>query len=441
MNMNETGRYACRYLGKDFCVSNDTRLTHLNNNDLIVGSSGSSKTGSIVHPQLGSLKDSSLIVADTKGLLHKMFQKSLTERGYKVKCLDFVNPSRSCAYNPLDYIRRNRKNEYNEQDIARIVHALLPDNLNGHDPFWNMSARNVLEFFIAYTLCALPEEDHHMCAVADVYRAYRMPSGENAFRPWLEEHPDSLAAKRHTQLTGMVKADRMYASILTFVDLAIKDFEYRELRHIFNPGGQNARSGAQGKGKKLDLAAMGREKTVLFLNISDCDRSMDKIVNVFYTQVLQTLIQEADKRQDGRLKIPVRIIMDDFASSALIPDFDKIISVVRSRDIWLSLCIQSFTQLESLYSRAQGLTIINNCDHIVYLGSNDMQSAEYIGTRALKTPEKILCMDRSKEYLLEAGKPVRLLDKIPSYSFKEASKEVPELASHVPQPDEPVQIE
>ena len=110
--------------------------------------------------------------------------------------------------------------------------------------------------------------------------------------------------------------------------------------------------------------------------------------------------------------------MDDFASSAIIPDFDKLISVVRSRDIWLTLCIQSFTQLETLYSHSQAMTVINNCDHIVYLGSNDMQSAQFIGTRALKTPEAILCTDRQKEFILEAGKPVSLVNKIPSYSFE-----------------------
>ncbi|MCR5598065.1 MAG: type IV secretory system conjugative DNA transfer family protein, partial [Lachnospiraceae bacterium] len=169
--------------------------------------------------------------------------------------------------------------------------------------------------------------------------------------------------------------------------------------------------------EELDLAALGREKTVLFLNVSDCDHSQDMLVNMLYSQLLQTLIAEADANESGQLDVPVRIIMDDFAASAQIPDFDKIISVVRSRDIWLTLCIQSFTQLDSLYSEAKALTIVNNCDHIVYLGGNDMKSAEFIGTRACKTPESVLCMDRTKEFFIESGKPVKLINKIKSYSF------------------------
>jgi hypothetical protein len=123
--------------------------------------------------------------------------------------------------------------------------------------------------------------------------------------------------------------------------------------------------------------------------------------------------------EEGQLKIPVRIIMDDFASGALVPDFDKIISVVRSRDIWLTLCIQSLSQLESLYDHTQAKTIINNCDHIVFLGSNDLESAEFIGTRAGKTPEMILAMDRSKEYFIEGDKMAVLREKTPSYTYEE----------------------
>ena len=117
--------------------------------------------------------------------------------------------------------------------------------------------------------------------------------------------------------------------------------------------------------------------------------------------------------------MPVRLIIDDFASGAKLEDFDRIISVVRSRDIWLTMCMQSFTQLQTLYTSAQALTVINNCDHIIYLGSNDLGSAEFIGTRAKKTPEAILSIDRDKEFILEGGKPAQMVNKIPSYAFVE----------------------
>ena len=420
--MKKNTRYDHRYLGEGYSVSNDTRSTHLNNNDLIVGGSGSSKTGSIVYTQLKSLKDSSLIVADTKGRLAKMFRKELITKGYKVRILDFVDPHNSCSYNPLDYIRKNRNGTYKDQDIARLAHALLPDELNGREPFWNISARSILEFFIAYTITALPEEDHSMYTVAELFRAFLRPQGEGAFIPWITANPDSLAAKRYSQIKGMQNAEKTLSSIYAFVNVGLRPYDYEEYKAIFAAECDKTKRCKRGKNREpVDLAFIGEEKTVLFVNISDSDHSVDAMVNVCYAQVLQALMDEADSSADGQLKVPVRIIMDDFASGALIPDFDKLISVVRSRDIWLTLCIQSLTQLETLYSRSQALTIINNCDHIVYLGSNDLSSAEFIGTRALKTPEVILGMDREKEYILEAGKPVSLIRKIPSYSFCEGN--------------------
>ncbi|MBO4903089.1 MAG: type IV secretory system conjugative DNA transfer family protein [Lachnospiraceae bacterium] len=417
----KTERYGYRFLGENLRVSNDTRVTRLNNNDIVCGSSGSCKTGSIVYAQLKSLRDSSLIVADTKGRLEKMFRKELIAKGYRVRVLNLVNPEKSCLYNPLAYIRENGTGGYREQDIARLATVLVPSNLQSEDPFWELSARSVLELFISYTLLALPKEDHNMYTVSRLFRAFLKPMGEMAFLPWIEAHPESLAAKRYAQVKGMQSAEKMMSSIYAFVNLGLKPFDYEDYRNVFDPSYVRRTPGGRPKKREeTDIAAIGKEKTVLFLNISDNDHSMDAMVNIFYTQALQTLISEADSNADGQLKVPVRIVMDDFASSAVIPDFDKIISIVRSRDIWLTLCIQSFTQLETLYTHSQALTIINNCDHIIYLGSNDLSSAQFIGTRALKTPEMVLCMDRDKEYVLEAGKPVSLVKKIPAYSFEEA---------------------
>lgn len=411
--MRKTERYGYRYLGEGFKVSNNTRETHLNNNDLVVGSSGASKTGSIVYTQLKSLRDSSLIVVDTKGRLHKMFREELVQKGYKVKVIDFVNPENSCIYNPLDYIRRGGDG-YKEQDIARVCSAIFPGNLDKDEPFWEMSARSMLEFFVAYTLEALPEEDHHMNTISRLFQIFQQSSGRAQFLHWIEDNKNSLAAKRYYQIKAMQTADKTFASINAFFNVGIRMFDYGEFQGIFVPDndGDKPRD-------NIDIATIGKEKTVVFINTSDSDHSMDQLINIFYTQVLQTLMAEADENESGQLEVPVRIIMDDFASSAVIPDFDKLISVVRSRDIWLTLCIQSLTQLETLYSESQALTIQNNCDHIIYMGSNDLSSAQYIGTRAQKTPETILCMSRDMEYILEAGRPVSLIPKIPSYSFEE----------------------
>lgn len=155
---------------------------------------------------------------------------------------------------------------------------------------------------------------------------------------------------------------------MEFANRALEPFEFEEAKHIFTSK------------DRFDIRSLGREKTVLFINVSDTDRTFDQLVNIFYTQALQLLCTEADSSPGGKLNVPVRIIMDDFAASARIPDFDKIISVIRSRDISVSLILQSMTQLESMYSHAQALTITNNCDHLLYLGSQDLETANFIGT-------------------------------------------------------------
>lgn len=196
----------------------------------------------------------------------------------------------------------------------------------------------------------------------------------------------------------------MFSSIVGFVNVNLEPYSFREARYIFaNP-------------HSLNIRRLGQRKTVLFLNVNDTDRTFDQLVHIFYAQALQILCSEADSNPGGRLKVPVRLIMDDFASSAVIPDFDKIISVIRSRDIYVSLIIQSLSQLESMYSPAVSRTIINNCDHILYLGSQDMETAQYIAARAARTPESVLSMPRDKAYLITAGEKARLVDKITPYS-------------------------
>ena len=166
----------------------------------------------------------------------------------------------------------------------------------------------------------------------------------------------------------------------------------------------------------FDIPSLGKKKTVLFLNNSDTNRTFDSLANVFYTQALQLLCSQADTRPDGRLKIPVRIIMDDFASGTRIPDFDKVISVIRSRDISVSLILQSLTQLESMYTHAEALTIINNCDHLLYLGSQDKDTAEFVSYRLCRTPESVLSLGRDKAVLVTNGEKAVVVDRIKPYS-------------------------
>ena len=382
-------------------ITNDTRVTHLNNNDLIVGASGRGKTGGYVIPNIQNI-DGSMVVSDTKGQLKRRFEDELKEKGYKVYTLDLLNPHKSNSYNPVAYIRKHKDGRYREQDIITLAKAICP-RLDMVEAVWDLCAQNYMEFLIGFCLEAEAEEDHNMLRVAELHRMYNQTNGDIPFLEWTMEHPESFSAKKLKELKANQSAERMWASVMGFVNVDLEIFSFAEARILF---GSN----------DFDIADLGRKKSVLFINVSDTDRAFDGILNLFYTQALQVLCAEADVKKDGRLDVPVRMILDDFAAGARIPDFDKLMSVIRSRDISVSIILQSLSQLETLYSHAMSLTIVDNCDHILYLGSRDMETARYVANYAGKTPEAILTMPTDKAYLIRPGEKARLVQKIVPYS-------------------------
>ena len=402
MNRDYKNRYGKRVLAKGVEVSNDTRVTGCNNNDIVVGKSGCGKTGGYVIPNIQNI-DGSLVVSDTKGLLERRFKKELEAKGYEVYTLDFVNPKRSCGYSPMRFISRYEDGSYREQDILTLAKLLCP-SLDAKEPIWDMSAASYIAFLIGFCLETEPEEKQNLIHLAKLHREFCRPNGDYRFAYWVQENGDSFAAKKYYELKANQSADRMWASIMGFVNANLEVFGFAEAKYIF------------AEKETFDLANLGKKKTVLFLNTSDTDRAFDRMINIFHTQVLQILCSQADQNEDGRLDIPVRMILDDFAAGSTIPDFDKVISVIRSRDIYVSLIIQSISQLEGMYDKAKSLTIINNCDHLLFLGSHDPETAQFIGSRACKTPETILGMARDKAYLISPGQKASLVDKIIPYS-------------------------
>lgn len=392
-----------RIFGQNTIISNNSRETGLNNNDLIIGQSGSAKTGSYVVPNLQVI-DHSLIVADTKRSLYYKFRDNLESRGFKVMMLDFLDPQKSVnSYNPLKFIRRNADGSYREQDILTIANALVPV-LDMNEPFWEQAARSFLACMIGYVLEFTPPENHHIIGVIRAFQKFCTPENRMTFDMVVVNHPRSFFARKYTQMTNSQKADKMWASIMEFVSQAINPYDASDYYGLLSGDDQ------------VDFASLGKEKTVLFLNVSDSDRTFDPIVNLLYTQAFQVLIREADASKYSRLAVPVRFILDDFATNTVIQDFDKLISVIRSREIYVSIVLQCRSQLESIYSQATAKTIINNCDHTLYLGGHDYETAEYIAINAGDSIENVLMMPRDMAYLIETGTCARVIWKIPPYS-------------------------
>ena len=385
-------------------ISNDSRGTGLNNNDLIIGGSGSGKTGGYVVPAIQNISGS-LVVSDTKGQLEKRFRKELEKKGYNVYLIDFVHPERSDGYNPLDYIVRMPDGNLREKDILSIAAVLCPQ-LDQKEPIWCMCAKLYVAFLIGYCLENDEITEKNLHKVCDLRREFSQKDGDLLFSKWLSEHKDSFSARKYSEIIVNKPADKMWASIEGFVNAFLEPLECREMDYIFR------------NENNIDLNVLGQEKTVLFINQSDTDRAFDPLVTLLHKQILQVLCEQADQNEKNefRLDVPVRMILDDFAAGCAIPDFDKIISVIRSRDISVNLMIQSLSQLNTLYDQSMADTIINNCDNLLYLGSNDPRTAGYLSLRADVSEETIHSMPINKAYLFRSREKGRMIDRIIPYS-------------------------
>lgn len=211
--------------------------------------------------------------------------------------------------------------------------------------------------------------------------------------------PDSFALQRWQMFWTMAAADRTTASVMGILTEKLAPLAFHGTETMFT------------RTDRIRIADIGRRKTAVFVNVSDTDRSLDRMVSLFYTQVLQELCNQADRAPDGRLEMPVRLILDDFATNVSIPDFDKIISVIRSREISVSIILQSISQLEDIYGLQKAMTIINNCDSLLYLGGLDVQTASYIAVKADKAASTILNMPLDQAQLFVRGSSPKVVGK------------------------------
>lgn len=382
-----------RILAQGQTVSNDTWTTGLNNNDMVIGPSGAGKTRGYVKPNLLQM-NGSMIVTDTKGLLRREVGPVLERYGYRVEELDLADPlSSPWGYNPLAYIRYDRRRDcYLEQDILTAAAALVPIE-DAHQPFWEMFARNFLEGMISYVLECLPEEEHDMTFVTRLFSEMGSGSFDKLFRELCQFAPTSFAAMRYKMTQTCRQAEKMYSSVQGILAEKLAPFAFEGTQALFrNP-------------RQIDLRRPARERTAIFLTISDTDPSNYKLANLFYTQALHTLCAAADQSPGGRLELPVRFFLDDFASNVCIPDFDRIISIIRSREISVSVLIQSLSQLEALYGKPKAMTILDNCDNLVYLGGQNSETAQFIAEKADRRASSILQMPMDSAWLFTRGAP------------------------------------
>ena len=412
--MKNTGKNY-RILAQGHVMNNNTWETGINNNDLVIGPAGAGKTRGYVKPNLMQCNES-MVITDTKGSLIHEVGPLLRGNGYQVIHIDFTDMEDSYGYNPLDYIHCDKETgKYSEQDIMSICACLVPIE-NERDPFWDLSARMYLAALVGYVMECLPPEEHTLQYVTEVFDLMSSDQFDKLFAELGVQNPDSFAYKKYTMFRGNRKAEKMHESIRGILIEKLDTLTYDGPVKLFN------------QPNKVEFSQLGKEKTAVFLSVSDTDRSSDRLVNLFYTQALQALCASADKDyQNHRLPVPVRFILDDFATNAEIPDFDKIISVIRSREIYVSIILQSLSQLNAIYGKDRAMTIINNCDNCLYLGGQDVDTARYISLKANRTVDSILNLPLNEAYLFTRG---TLPQKVQKYDIKNhvRYRELPEAA-------------
>lgn len=377
-------------LGQDQYYSLDCYKTKLNNNVLVVGASGAGKTRSIVIPNLLQATGS-YVISDPKGNLYNQYKSYLRNKGYVVKKLDFTDPKHSAHYNFFKYIRSTL-------DIVKVAHMMIyQDRDKGRaDPFWDRSAQLLLQSLIAYLMEACNEEDRILHNINRLVAACQIEGDMETEKTQLDslmmeygkDNPDSYALEMYRMFR--TAADRTLRSILISLSAQIGLWDIPELIEMTSDD-------------NVDIHLIGRRKTALFVVVSDTDRSLDGLVNIFLTQTMNELCRIADKEcHDYKLPIPVRFILDDFATNCRIDEFPRMISSIRSRGISAMLMVQSEGQLQESYGN-DGKTIIGNCDTYVYLGSNDVETAKAVSERCDTPLKKILNMPVGTNWIFRRG--------------------------------------
>ncbi len=339
-------------LGVDRCLDVENRV--INKNILIFGGAGSRKSRGYVMPNILQMLGS-YVITDPKGELYDMTAGFLRANGYDVKVLNLVNPDCSDTYNPLFHVKTNI-------DVDIISHAIIENTNAGskpEDPFWPLAERALLNSCIYYMLSKCPPEEQSLSSCLSLVRSGAdFDLMDNMFMELPFEH---MGRKNYE--TFRLAVDKTRAGVLVGLATRLNPFDTPEIASLMSSN-------------NIDIEGLGKKKTAIFCITPDSHSTFNFIATMFYGQVLQRLYDVADKN-GGSLDVPVFFMLDEFANTGRIPDFNQKISTSRSRKINISIILQSLDQLIELYKDTYE-NIISNCDTQIFMGSQALKTCEYI---------------------------------------------------------------
>lgn len=397
------------------CVfSTDCNETGLNSNILVVGGSGSGKTMSIAEPFFLECYRRSVIATVTKRRIVNKYTPLLRERGYEIWDLDFVHPDRgNVAYDPLDYI-----NSY--QDITFVANSIVlanPQKKNSTaDPYWDQAATSLFAAIISYVLMTKENANFSDCLEMLDNLTFEESCGQirtNYDRKFefLEEKDSSNFAVsnwKSFKKLPIKTAGCVFGTLNTTIDSVFSP----ELRTMFQ------------KKKKVDFQKLASRRTALFVTTSPVNPALNCFINMFYAHAFKELFEFGEEQADSYLPVPVHMLCDEFAVGCPIPLFDQYISVIREKLISVTILIQSESQLSSIYGSEAATTIINNCDTYVFMGSNDLSTAQNISLRVNRPLEEVLNMKIGHQILFRRGSKPKIGGKRYNIMENETYKEI-----------------
>lgn len=383
----------------DNCVySSDSKDTGLNNNVIVIGTSGSGKTVSIIEARLLETFYRNLIVTVTKRRIVQKYTPVMRKRGYKVWDLNFVHPGAgNIGFDPLMHIS-------SFADIAFLARSIVLANpqkerTTNADPYWDDSAISLLAAEISYVL--MTKENPTFGDVLDFHSKLTFEENcggictnyDRKFKYLEDKDPTCFAVtcwKSFKQLP-IKTAGCVFSALNTTIDSVFTP----ELKEMFEMK------------QMIDFETLAMEKIVLFVTSSPVNPSLNCFISMFYGTAFKELFEIAEEQATGELPIHLDLIADDFATGCPVNMFDQYASIIREKGLSFTALIQSESQLSSLYGTEKATTIINNCDTIVYMGSMDLNTGQNISLRANKPLEDVLYMPLGHEILFRRGqKPI-----------------------------------
>lgn len=356
----------------------DGRKHRRNLNTVVVGGSGAGKTRFYAKPNLCQA-NTSFTVLDPKGELLRSTGHLLRQKGYEVRVLDLLNMEKSHCYNPFVYLR-------DDNDVQRLVTNLFksttPKGSQSNDPFWDTAASMLLLALIFYLKYEAPPDEQNFPMVMEMLRAADVREDCDEYTSPLDELFERLEMREPDHIAVKYYKDYHSGSAKTLKSIQITLAARLEKFNLSSLAALTATD-------ELDLPSLGEKKVALFALIPDNDTSFNFLVSILYTQLFQQLFYLADHKYGGSLPVPVHFLMDEFSNVSLPEDFSKILAVMRSRNVYVSIILQNVAALKALFEK-EWESILGNCDEFLYLGGNETSthkliSESYLGKSTIDT--------------------------------------------------------